>query len=89
MSDLFNKLVLRRKGTVLQCGLLLSPGKEGEHSLAPELCQPQPWKQEQRSSWAVYHSIAGSIFTENEQRTVHLKSSWRHWRGLCVSEDEL
>lgn len=89
MSDLFNKLVLRRKGTVLQCGLLLPPRKEGEHSLAPQLCQPQPWKQEQRLSWAVYHSIAGSVFTENEQRNLHLKSSWSHCRALCVSEDGL
>lgn len=62
MSDLFNKLVLRRKGTELQCGLLLSPSKEGEHSLVPRLCQPQPWKQEQRFSWAAYHSSAGSVF---------------------------
>lgn len=30
MSDLFNKLVLRRKGTVLQGGLLLPPRKQGE-----------------------------------------------------------
>lgn len=87
MSDLFNKLVLRRKGTVLQCGLLLSPRKEGGHSLVPKLCQPQPLKQEQRFSWAVYHSIAESVFTENEQKNLHLKSSWRHWRGLYVSED--
>lgn len=41
MSDLFNKLVLRRKGTVLQGGLLL-PRKEGEPFLAHQLCQPQP-----------------------------------------------
>lgn len=41
MADLFNKLVLRRKGTVLQGGLLLPPRKEGEHFLAP-LAQPQP-----------------------------------------------
>lgn len=64
MSDLFNKLVLRRKGTVLRCGLLLSPSKEGEHSLTPELCLPQPWKQEQRFFWAVYHRVGGSVFTE-------------------------
>lgn len=89
MSDLFNKLVLRRKGTVLQKGLLLYPRKEGEHFLAPQLCQPQPWKQEQRSSWAVYHGVAGSVFIENEQRNLHLTSSWRHWKGLCVSEDGL
>lgn len=82
MSDLFNKLVLRRKGTVTQGGLLRPSTKEVELLQAPQLSATalEPGADSFlglcATAWLGVH-LMGEIWG-----TSHLMISWRHQREI-------
>lgn len=82
MSDLFNKLVLRRKGTVTQSGLLHSSRKEIELFQAPQLSATALEPGAGPFLGLCATTRLGLHLQRDIWGTSHFMISWRHQREI-------